>query len=323
MVSLVQSRQRGTRTPALADVVSEQHRFQAAEPVNAMSVDVEDYFQVSAFEPQFATADWSQIPCRIPRNIDNVLELFSSAQARATFFVLGWVAEHHPQVVRTIAAQGHEIASHGHLHRRANHQTREEFRNDVTRTKKLLEDIIGKPVLGYRAPSYSIDLGNLWALEILQETGHLYSSSIYPIRHDLYGIPDAPRFAFRTRPGAILELPVSTIAVAGHNFPCGGGGYFRLLPYKYSRWALERLNRSEQQPGIFYFHPWEVDPDQPRVRGASLRSRLRHYSNLRAMRAKLATLLQDFRWDRMDHVFGLSKAAGRDPVNAGLVAAGR
>lgn len=278
-------------------------------PVNAMSVDVEDYFQVLAFEPQVARADWDRHECRIPRNVDAILGMFDAAGVRATFFTLGWVADKYPQLVRRISEQGHEVASHGWQHIRANLQSPDEFRADVTRTKAVLEDVTGRPVTGYRAASYSIGAANLWALDVLHETGHIYSSSIYPIRHDIYGMPDAPRFAFRPQPGGILEIPVTTTQVAGRNIPCGGGGYFRLLPYGLFRWALRRVNEADRQPGVFYFHPWEVDPGQPRIAGAGWRSRFRHYTNLATMRARLETLLRDFRWGRMDEVFGPAMSA--------------
>jgi len=278
-------------------------------PVNAMSVDVEDYFQVLALSPHIARAEWELRECRIPANVERILETFATRNVRATFFVLGWVAERFPAVVRSIAAGGHEIASHGYEHVQASRQTPEVFRADVMRTRKILEDVSGQAVLGYRAASYSIGRDNLWALDVLQECGHRYSSSIYPVRHDIYGMPEAPRFAFRLRPDALLEIPVTTVRVAGRNFPCGGGGYFRLLPYALFRWALARVNQNDRQPGVFYFHPWEVDPQQPRVAGASWRSRFRHYTNLQRMHPRLERLLADFRWGRMDEVFAPALAA--------------
>jgi polysaccharide deacetylase family protein (PEP-CTERM system associated) len=205
--------------------------------------------------------------------------------------------------VRRIVGEGHELASHGYDHTRVIYMDAARFREDVTRTKSILEDAGGVPVRGYRAPSYSINARNLWALDVLQETGHAYSSSIYPIRHDLYGMPDAPRFAFRLKPGAILEIPVTSVRVGSRNLPAGGGGYFRLMPYGLFRWGLRRVNERDAQPGMFYFHPWEVDPEQPRVAGAPLRSRLRHYTNLGTMEARLRRLLRDFQWGRMDEVF--------------------
>ncbi len=272
---------------------------------NALTVDVEEHFQVAAFERTIAREDWAHAESRVEYSTGRVLDLFAARGVRATFFVLGWVAEKHPQLVRRIVADGHELASHGYDHTRVHQFTAEQFRADVTRTKAILEDLGGVAVRGYRAPSYSINGRNLWALDVLQETGHVYSSSIYPIRHDLYGMPEAPRFPFRFRPDGILEIPVTTVSIAGRNLPCGGGGYFRLLPYGAFRWALRRVNREDRQAGLFYFHPWEVDPGQPRVSGAPLKSRFRHYLNLDAMHGRLERLLGDFRWGRMDEVFGV------------------
>lgn len=272
---------------------------------NALTVDVEEHFQVAAFERTIAREDWAHAESRVEYSTGRVLDLFAARGVRATFFVLGWVAEKHPQLVRRIVADGHELASHGYDHTRVHQFTAEQFRADVTRTKAILEDLGGVAVRGYRAPSYSINGRNLWALDVLQETGHVYSSSIYPIRHDLYGMPEAPRFPFRFRPDGILEIPVTTVSIAGRNLPCGGGGYFRLLPYGAFRWALRRVNREDRHAGLFYFHPWEVDPGQPRVSGAPLKSRFRHYLNLDAMHGRLERLLGDFRWGRMDEVFGV------------------
>ncbi len=271
---------------------------------NALTVDVEEYFQVAAFERTIPKDAWDKAESRVEFSTGRVLDLFAARGARATFFVLGWIAERHPQLVRRIVAEGHELASHGYDHVRLHNFDRSQLREDVIRTKGILEDIGGVPVRGYRAPSYSINARNLWALDVLAEAGHAYSSSIYPIRHDLYGMPDAPRFPFRVRPDAILEIPVTTVQIAGRNLPCGGGGYFRLLPYGVFQWMLERVNAVDGQPGLFYFHPWEVDPEQPRVAGAPLKSRFRHYLNLGSMHARLDRLLQDFRWGRMDDVFG-------------------
>ena len=270
---------------------------------NALTVDVEEHFQVAAFEGQIARDSWDGHASRVVRNTCRVLDIFAERGVHGTFFVLGWVARRFPDLVRRIVADGHELASHGYDHTRVIYMDATKFRADVTRTKAILEDTGGVRVRGYRAPSYSIDARNLWALDILQETHHAYSSSIYPIRHDLYGMPEAPRFAFRVRPGAILEIPVTTVQACGRNLPAGGGGYFRLMPYGLYRWGLRRVNVRDGQPGLFYFHPWEVDPDQPRVAGAPLRSRLRHYTNLGTMEARLRRLLGDFRWDRMDEVF--------------------
>ena len=275
-----------------------------ADPVNAMSVDVEDYFQVSAFEPYITRDRWEQLPRRVERNTNRILDLFAGIEIKATFFMLGWVAERHPSLVRRIVAEGHELASHGYSHIRVTQQTPAEFQEDVTRTKIMLEELGGVAVLGYRAASYSIGASNLWALAELEQAGYRYSSSIYPIHHDLYGMPDAPRFAFRpaNAPG-LLEVPITTVTLFGKTLPCGGGGFFRLWPYALSRWALRRVNRLDRQPGIFYFHPWEIDPDQPRQPGINFKTRLRHYLNLSRMERRLQALLGDFRWDRMDRVF--------------------
>ncbi len=274
------------------------------QPRNAMTVDVEDYFQVSAFEPHIAREQWEGLPCRVERNIERILALFDAHQVRATFFVLGWMAERYPQMVRRLSEAGHEVASHGYEHVRVVNQTREAFRVDIRRTKALLEDTTGQPVRGYRAASYSIGRDNLWALDELREAGHAYSSSIYPIHHDLYGMPEAPRFAFRYGgEDGILEVPVTTVMLGERTFPCGGGGYFRLFPYALSRWALRRVNRHDGESAVFYFHPWEIDPDQPRQAGIGLKTRVRHYLNLARTEARLRQLLQDFAWDRMDAIF--------------------
>ena len=270
---------------------------------NAMTIDVEDYFQVSAFAPHIDRASWDSLPCRVERNVERILALLEAQQARATFFTLGWIAERYPQLVRKIAERGHEVASHGYGHLRASEQTPEQFRDDVMRSKSILEDLSGQPVRGYRAPSFSIGTANLWALDILAECGYEYSSSIYPIKHDHYGMPDAPRFAFRPRPNGVLELPVTTFVLGRRNLPAGGGGYFRLAPYALSRWVMQRVNDNDRQPCIFYFHPWEIDPEQPRPQGLTLKTRFRHYINLSRMEQRIAQLLADFRWNRLDHVY--------------------
>ena len=271
---------------------------------NAMTVDVEDYFQVSAFERHIEREQWDQLPCRVERNVDRILALFEAQGVKATFFVLGWMAERYPQMVRRLTEEGHEVASHGYEHVRVVNQTPEVFRADIRRARALLEDTTGTPVRGYRAASYSIGRDNLWALDELLEAGHQYSSSIYPIRHDLYGMPEAPRFAFRHNgDNGLLEIPVTTVEIGQRKFPCGGGGYFRLFPYVLSRWALQRVNGHDGQSAVFYFHPWEIDPEQPRQQGIGLKTRVRHYLNLSRMEARLARLLQDFAWGRMDEVF--------------------
>ena len=286
-------------------VVVEPAQSATSSSRNALTVDVEEYFQVAAFMRTIPRCRWDTIESRVEFSTERVLDLFASHGRTATFFVLGWIAERHPALVRRIVADGHELASHGYDHIGVHRFTPEQFRDDVTRTRNILEDISGLAVRGYRAPSYSINARNLWALDVLAETGHVYSSSIYPIRHDLYGMPEAPRFPFRIRPDAILESPVTTVRLGQRNYPCGGGGYFRLLPYRTFRWMLRRVNEQDRRPGMFYFHPWEVDPEQPRVANAPLKSRVRHYLNLNSMHARLERLLDDFEWGRMDEVFGV------------------
>lgn len=271
---------------------------------NAMTIDVEDYFQVSAFDGHIARADWERWPARVEHNVERILELLDRHHVLATFFTLGWIAARHPALVRKVAAAGHEIASHGYAHQRVSDLSRQAFAADIVRSKHLLEDLCGQPVTGYRAPSFSIGAGNLWALESLHQAGYRYSSSIYPIRHDHYGMPDSPRFAWHPRGRAgVLELPLSTVRLGGRQWPAAGGGYFRLLPYAASRWALRQVNFRDGQAGIFYFHPWELDPGQPRPRGLGARTRFRHYLNLHRTAARLERLLQDFRWGRIDDIF--------------------
>lgn len=281
-------------------------RFACASPVNAMTVDVEDYFQVYALEERISRASWDSIEPRVVENTERILALFADASVRATFFTLGWVAERFPQTIRSIVAAGHELASHGYDHSRVFNQSEKSFAEDVRRTKRILEDASGQEVLGFRAASYSIGESELWALDVLAEVGYRYSSSIYPIRHDLYGIPDSPRFAFRYGQRGLLEFPVTTVEILDRRIPCGGGGYFRLLPYSYWRWAIDRVNRLDRQPSIFYFHPWEIDPGQPRVEQLSLRSRFRHYVNLDKTEGRLRRLLADFRWAPMREVFRIA-----------------
>lgn len=271
---------------------------------NAMTVDVEDYFHVSAFEPYISRNDWDRLPCRVEKNTDRILEIFQQRGISATFFTLGWVAERYPGLVRRIVGAGHELACHGYSHIRVTQQTPDQFRAETSRAKALLEDLCGAPVLGYRAASYSIGRSNLWALSILEELGFRYSSSIYPVRHDLYGMPEAPRFAFYPTPSEkLLEIPITTTSWQGRNFPCGGGGYFRLLPYPVSRWALARVQRKDRQACVFYFHPWEIDPAQPRQGNISLKTGIRHYLNLERMERRLLRLLGDFRWNTVENVF--------------------
>jgi polysaccharide deacetylase family protein (PEP-CTERM system associated) len=271
---------------------------------NAMSIDVEDYFQVSAFASTIRREDWDSMPCRVERNVDVILELLDEANAKATFFTLGWIAERYPQVVHRIVEGGHELASHGYGHQRVSDLTPEQFREDITHAKGILEDLGGVAVRGYRAPSFSINQANWWAVEELERAGYVYSSSIYPVKHDHYGMPDAPRFPNDPN-GAdgILELPPTTLELMGRNLPAAGGGWFRLLPYSMSRWMLRRVNAQDQAPCMFYFHPWEMDAGQPRQSGLPAKSRFRHYVNLQRMPGRMRKLLNDFEWDRVDRVF--------------------
>jgi polysaccharide deacetylase family protein (PEP-CTERM system associated) len=269
---------------------------------NAMSIDVEDYFQVSALAPYIDRADWDRRECRAEANVRRIIEFLSEADVKATFFTLGWIAERYPQLVRDIVAGGHELASHGYGHERASDLNREAFFQDVQRAKALLEDLGGVEVKGYRAPSFSIGEKNLWAFDVLAETGHRYSSSVYPIAHDHYGMPDAPRFVHPVRDG-LIEVPVTTNRIGGRNLPSSGGGYFRLLPYGVSRWLIRRVNEVDQQSAVFYFHPWEIDPGQPRVPGVDAKSRFRHYVNLSRTEGRIRRLLKDFQWGRMDEIF--------------------
>lgn len=282
---------------------------------NALTCDVEDWFQVSALAPHIPRHSWDSRECRVERNIERLLALFAQHRATATFFTLGWIAERYPQVVRAIVGAGHELASHGHGHLRASEQSHTEFSNDVRSAKALLEDLGGREVTGYRAPSFSIGRANLWAFDVLAEAGYRYSSSVYPVRHDHYGMPDAPRFPYRARQ-QLLEIPVTTARVLGTNLPAGGGGYFRFVPYRVSQWMIRRVNRIDGRPAIFYFHPWEIDPQQPRVAGTSLKTRFRHYVNLHRTEDRLARLLTDFRWDRVDRVYASDLAGHAAAVPA-------
>ncbi|MCM8738612.1 DUF3473 domain-containing protein [Azospirillum sp. A1-3] len=276
----------------------------AALLVNALSVDVEDYYHASALAPAAPRTRWDALPARVDGMTWRILDLLEAAGARGTFFVLGCVAARHPELVRAIVARGHELASHGALHFRVGEQTPAVFRRDVADTRKRLEDMAGVAVLGYRAPSFSINRATWWAFQELAAAGYRYSSSLNPIRHDHYGVPDAPRFPFDPIAG-MREIPVGTVELCGQRLPCGGGGYFRLLPYALSRRAIRTVNRREGKPVVFYFHPWEIDPDQPRLPVPSLRSRFRHYVNLGVMEAKLSRLLMDFSWRRIDEVYPL------------------
>lgn len=269
-----------------------------------MTVDVEDYFQVSAFESYIKKSQWDTLEHRVQNNTERILDVFTQHNVKATFFTLGWVAERYPELVKRIVNEGHELASHGYEHIRVTEQTPVQFRADVRKTKKLLEDIGGIEIQGYRAASYSIGRDNLWALDILAEEGHKYSSSIYPVKHDLYGMPEAPRFAYHPIEGRdFKEIPISTLKIGNKNYPCGGGGFFRLYPYFISRWAFNRINNTEQQAGIFYFHPWEIDAEQPRQENLAFKAKFRHYLNLQKMESRIKSLLADFEWDTMQAVF--------------------
>lgn len=272
--------------------------------VNAMTVDVEDYFQVSAVEPYISSSDWDDLPHRVEANTQRILDLFDAYKVKATFFTLGWVAERYPNLIRRVVQDGHELACHGYRHIRVTQQSPEQFREDIRVSKQILEDLAGQAVIGYRAASYSIGANNLWALEILQDEGFIYSSSIYPVRHDLYGMPGAPRFAYRPDNAPdLLEIPITTLRIFDRNWPCGGGGFFRLYPYAVSKWAYQRLNDTEMQSGIFYFHPWEIDPEQPRQANLPAKARFRHYLNLDKVAGRLERLLSDFEWNTMQKVF--------------------
>jgi polysaccharide deacetylase family protein (PEP-CTERM system associated) len=306
--------------------------------INALTIDVEDYFQVSAFEGCVSRECWDNYPLRVEGNTSRILDILDEFKVKATFFVLGWVAERKPALVREIARRGHEVASHGYGHQRVCTQTRKEFREDIRRSKTLLEELCGVPVHGYRAPSYSISMNTLWAYDELLDAGYLYDSSVFPIRHDLYGIPDWPRHPFTVeknwdgqwQPSASIpcslhtnhyslfdshcstvncstvqlfkEIPITTLSIAGKSIPIAGGGYFRLFPYPFTRWGLRRINREEGRPFVFYLHPWEIDPGQPRMSDAGKKSRFRHYLNLHRTEGRFRSLLKDFRFATMREV---------------------
>jgi polysaccharide deacetylase family protein (PEP-CTERM system associated) len=269
--------------------------------VNGLSVDVEDWFQVGAFEGVIERNDWASLSDRVERNVHQILDMFDAAEVKATFFALGWVAQRHGGLMHEIVTRGHELASHGWDHGRVFRMDRKAFAEDISRARKVLEDAAGVRVTGYRAPSFSIDQRTPWAFMELAEQGYTYSSSVAPVAHDHYGWAEAPRFAFRPLPSSpLLEIPVTTAVFAGKRLAAGGGGFFRVIPYGFSRWAIRQVNRREGRPAVFYFHPWEIDPGQPRVAGAPLRSRLRHYTNLDKMAGKLRQLVGEFAWGRMD-----------------------
>ena len=267
-----------------------------------MTIDVEDYFQVSAFESRIKKSEWDQWECRVTGNVDKILHILSDHQIHATFFVLGWIAKKYPYLVKKIVDQGHEIASHGNEHDKITTLTPEEFFSDVYNTKLLLEDVSGSVIKGYRAPSFSIDRSNFWAFDCLARAGYLYSSSTYPISHDHYGIPNGRRFCFVDKSG-LIEIPISTSRILGYNFPASGGGYFRLLPYVLSRWLFSQVNIKDEAPVVFYFHPWEIDLQQPKIENLDIKTRFRHYLNISRMEPRLIKLLAEFQWGRMDDIF--------------------
>lgn len=285
--------------------------------MNAMTIDVEDYFHVSVFDGVVPRHQWDTLESRVCRNTDRILAIFDERQVRGTFFILGWVAERFPDLVRRIAWAGHEIASHGYAHRLVYDQMPAAFREDVRRAKALLEATTGMPVRGFRAPSYSITPRSLWALDVLIEEGYTYDTSIFPIHHDRYGIPLSARHPYwiHRASGSILEIPGSTLRWNGMNLPIGGGGYFRLLPYAWTRWGISQLNRDEQRPAVFYLHPWEIDPDQPRLRTSTL-GRLRHYGRLDQTEHRLRQLLSEFAFGPLSSTF----VAAAPPTGVGTPA---
>ncbi len=287
------------RTASKRTIVLAEQNFRT----HAMTCDVEDYFQVSAFEGIVSRDRWPDMDCRIPRNIDRILQLFADHETKATFFTLGWVAQHHPDVVRRIVDAGHELASHGMCHRRVSSQSPDEFRQDATQAQQLLQDVGGVAVTGYRAASWSIDKSTPWAHKILAEIGYKYSSSVYPVSHDHYGQPDAPRRPHEIAGAGITEIPPSTARILGRNIPIGGGGYFRLFPLSLSKKFINLQQERETYPYVFYFHPWEIDPDQPRFKDISKKSRFRHYLNLEKFESRLRNLLTNYHWGRMDELY--------------------
>lgn len=275
----------------------------SSQAINGLSVDVEDWFQVGAFEKVIARESWGALADRVEGNCDRILQMFADAGVKGTFFTLGWIAERHGSLIRRIAQEGHEVASHGWDHQRVFQMGAQRFARDLEMSRKAIENAAGVAVSGYRAPSFSIDGRTPWAFEVLAEQGYAYSSSVAPIGHDHYGWRDAPRFAFHPLAGhSLLEIPVTTALFAGRRLAAGGGGFFRVLPYGFSRWAIRQVNRQDGRPAVFYFHPWEIDPEQPRVPNAPLRSRFRHYTNLGSMAGKLRQLFSDFAWGRMDEI---------------------
>lgn len=292
--------------PQLAgDVICEsfEERLLGKDVPNGMSVDVEEYFQVSAFDAIIGREHWGTIPSRLALAIDKILAIYDQYGVKATFFTLGWIADRHPDVIKHIAHEGHEIASHGYEHTRVHVLGREKFRADIETTRKKLEDLSGTPVIGYRAPSFSINADTPWAHDELAAAGYLYSSSVYPIHHDHYGQPNAPRFPYRPSNSGVIEIPMSTLRRMGRTWPCSGGGYFRLMPLQLSKWAVRQINDKERLPAVFYYHPWELDPDQPRPGGLPAKIRFRHYLNLSKFESRLADMLKSFPWGRIDNIY--------------------
>jgi polysaccharide deacetylase family protein (PEP-CTERM system associated) len=285
---------------------------QGRRACGAMTIDVEDYFQVEAFSATIDRKDWDGLPQRVERNTQRLIEILAEAGVQATFFTLGCIARRHPSLARRITAGGHELASHGTDHVRVDHQSPAAFRADVRESKKILEDSGGVKVSGYRAPTFSIGSGTAWAHEILAEEGYCYSSSVYPVKHDIYGSPDAPQFPFAPCSG-MIEIPLTTVRMFGKSIPASGGGYFRLFPYSLTRRLLARACRADSASPIFYVHPWEIDPEQPRQRQSPLRSRFRHYLNLSRTEPRLRRLLREFSWTRMDRLF-LTEPSERFPL---------
>lgn len=275
--------------------------------LHAMSVDVEEYFQVGAFEHVISPNQWDSIESRVVASTTRILDIFEKNEVTSTFFILGWVAKRHPELVKKIAELGHEVASHGFYHQRVTDLQEKDFLNDLSSTKKLLEDISGRQVIGYRAPSFSICEQNAWAFDVLKNTGHIYSSSTYPIVHDHYGTPSWPNVPYQLENG-LIEIPQSTLMVGQRTVPIGGGGYFRLLPYHLSKYLINKYHTQKDVPYVFYFHPWEIDAEQPRVGNAPLKSKFRHYVNLHRMEKKIASLSADFDWTSIEKAFSIPKA---------------
>lgn len=288
---------RASDSPAL------EHRQNAKRIVNAITIDVEEYFQVQAFAGVIRQSDWQGLESRVERTMEMLLDCLAAANVACTMFTLGWVAERKPELVRRFVAAGHEVASHGFAHENLGLLTPARFRIDIRRAKELLEDIGGVAVRGYRAPTFSVNEHTRWAYAVLEEEGYHYSSSVYPVRHDLYGSPNSPRLPYRPEGVKLWELPMTTVPLLGQNVPCSGGGYFRLVPYPLFRRGIETFNRTTNAPGIFYTHPWEFDPDQPRVSKLPPLARFRHYCNLKETKGRFERLLTDFGWDRMDRVY--------------------